>query len=463
MNDLPPIDYHASLSLRRRTLLTQMQETPALIPAGSFIGRNYAGNPYAFRPSSHFIYLLGPHSFHLADSWLLLANGKTKLFTTAPCADDALWHGPSPSFDALSDLLQVQVCDLQTLSQELSGLKPATILAVDPNTQTQQTELLGRDVRTPSPIDQQLCSAMVQLRLKHDEAAQWEMRVAAEATAAAHRAGMKATRSDKFEWEIKAAMEYELSLRGMTTAYNPIVSTHGEVLHNNDYHHTLQNGDLILADVGAETRGGFAGDVTRTWPVSGTYQPEQRAIYEVVQRAQEEAIAMCTAGTRYRDIHLKACTALTEGLIDLGILKGSPEELVNDDVHALFFPHGVGHIIGLDVHDMEDLGDLAGYAAGRERSNRFGLCYLRLDRDLEPGMAVTIEPGFYQVPAILNDPDRVGPAKDCIQWGELEKYAQVRGIRIEDDILITEAGPENLTEAIPKSVSDVEQHIGASS
>ena len=170
---------------------------------------------------------------------------------------------------------------------------------------------------------------------------------------------------------------------------------------------------------------------------------------------------MVRPGVRYRDVHLKAATVLTAGLVDLGVLTGDVDELVADDVHALFFPHGVGHIIGLDVHDMEDLGDLAGYQKGRERSERFGLGFLRLDRDLLPGMAVTIEPGFYQVPALLNDPERTKAAQGRINASELAKFKDVRGIRIEDDVLVTADAPRVLTQSIPKTVSEVEASVGS--
>ena len=157
--------------------------------------------------------------------------------------------------------------------------------------------------------------------------------------------------------------------------------------------------------MGAETPGGWAGDVTRTWPASGRYSSTQREIYEVVLAAQKQAIAAVTPGSRYRNVHVLACQALAAGLVDLGILRGDPIELAADGVVALLFPHGVGHLLGLDVHDMEDLGDRAGYAPGRERAKTFGLRSLRLDRDLEPGMAVTIEPGFY---IVARDPRRPG-------------------------------------------------------
>ena len=293
----------------------------------------------------------------------------------------------------------------------------------------------------------------------HDQAALTEMRQAIAVSIEAHKAGMAATRSATTEAQIRAAMEAVILSHNMTCAYTSIVTVQGEVLHNNHYHHTIAQGDLLLADVGAETGSGWASDITRTWPVSGQFSPAQRNIYAVVLAAHDRAIAALRPGVEYREIHLLAARTIAEGLVDLGILRGLPDDLVDQDAHALFFPHGIGHLLGLDVHDMEDLGDLAGYGSGRTRSDRFGLGYLRLDRPLQAGMVVTIEPGFYQVPAILNDPERRKRYDKVVNWERLAQFAAVRGIRIEDDVLITETGSEVLTAALPTQVEAIEQLI----
>ena len=211
-----------------------------------------------------------------------------------------------------------------------------------------------------------------------------------------------------------ARMEAEIVERGCTHAYGPIVTTHGEVLHDERHDRELPERGLLLADVGAETREGWASDVTRTWPTNGRYSESQRAIYDVVLEAQRAAIAAVRPGVRYLDVHRTAGKALLGGLIALGIYRGDLEELYARGAAALFFPHGVGHLIGLDVHDMEDLGDRAGYAPGRARIANFGDRYLRLDRDLVPGMAVTIEPGFYRIPMLLEHPEEVGDLESAL-------------------------------------------------
>lgn len=426
----------------------------ALFSAGYAPPKNYAGNPFPFRASSHFLYFVGRP---IEGAHCVVRDGEWTVFVDPPDDDDALWHGPAPSLAELAKQLGCAVRPKSELSAAARGA--ATLAAPDLRTRAEQSSLLDRDVSNASDADGRLADAVIALRSVHDEAAIAELRTAAEATHAAHVAGMAATHVGAFEYEVSAAMEYALAKRGMSTAYSSIVTVHGEVLHNHHHDGQCVAGDLLLADVGAETAGGFAGDVTRTWPVNGKYSATQREIYQVVLASQERSIAAVKPGARYRDVHLEACLALTEGLVELGILRGEPSALVEQGAHALFFPHGVGHLLGLDVHDMEDLGDRAGYAPGRKRSEQFGLGYLRLDRDLEAGMAVTIEPGFYQVPAILEGA-RFATLRERMNADVLAKFADVRGIRIEDDVLVTASGREVLTAGVPKSIGDVEAAVG---
>ncbi|MEO1761599.1 MAG: M24B family metallopeptidase, partial [Cyanobacteria bacterium J06629_18] len=265
------------------------------------------------------------------------------------------------------------------------------------------------------------------------------------------------TSTAKTEAQVRAAMESVIIAHNMTTSYNSIVTVRGEVLHNEYYTNSLQPHDLLLADVGAETPTGWAADVTRTWAVSGKFSSTQRDIYDIVLAAHDACIDKIRPGIEYEDIHLCACKVIAEGLVNLGILQGSPEELVDTDAHALFFPHGIGHLLGLDVHDMEDLGDLAGYEEGRQRSGRFGLGYLRLNRPLRQGMVVTIEPGFYQVPAIVGNSQNRENFSKYVNWERLSQFADVRGIRIEDDVLVTDNGSEVLTAALPTQADAVEK------
>ena len=447
-----------ALHARRERLARALGNKPALLPAGANRSRNYAANTYPFRAHSHFLYLF---SLSLPGAWGFYDGQAWTLYLPEPAPDDALWEGELPSLAALGAAAGVTARPLSELAAALKGREVATLPAPDVGTCAEQTRWLGREVRSGqlAGMDEPLADALIALRLAHDEAAIAELRLAAEATVAAHLAGMRATRPGLLEAEVRAAMEAELLRRDMTVSYQPIVTVHGEVLHNNFYHHPLGAQDMVLADVGAETPGGFAGDVTRVWPASGAFSTSQRELYQVVLEAEKDAIAAIRPGVRYRDVHLVAHRTIARGLVALGILRGDVEELVADGVTALLFPHGVGHLLGLDVHDMEDLGDRAGYAPGRTRSKDFGHAYLRLDRDLAPGMCVTIEPGVYLVPAILNNPELRRLARDRLVDGRLKDFGDVRGIRIEDDVLVTQDGAEVLTAAIPKEASEVEAAV----
>ncbi len=450
------LDSDLVISLKhRRQKLAELVQNPAILWSGGAIGRNFPANSFPFRPSSHFLYFAG---LPLQNAAIRLENGNLELFIDNPPPQATLWHGEMPQRDEIASTIGA---DRAYPLAELAGKTKdaATVAVQDVKTCQQQCQLLNRSIaaaNAPNRIDRDLAKAIVALRSRHDLAALQELRQAAAVAVKAHQAGMRATLAAKTEAEIRGAMEGEIIAHNMSCAYNSIVTVQGEVLHNESYHHQLRSQDLLLADVGAETPNGWASDITRTWAVSGKFSPTQRDIYQVVLAAHDGCIAKMHPGVEYRDIHLLAAEIIAEGLVNLGILKGNPTDLVAMDAHALFFPHGIGHLLGLDVHDMEDLGDLAGYEAGRVRSDRFGLGYLRLDRPLQSGMLVTIEPGFYQVPAILNNPDFRHKYQDVVNWDRLAQFEDVRGIRIEDDVLVTESGTEVLTAELPTKIEEIE-------
>ena len=440
---------------QRREKLAQLIEHPVVLWSGNAVGRNFQANKLPFRASSHFLYFAG---IPLHNAVIRLEAGKLELFMDDPPPEATLWHGETPKSTEINDRLGAdRVYPLAELSGKTEGA--ATVAVQEVNTYRQQCQILNRFVASSERaegIDLELAKALVKLRSYHDELALQELRNAAAVSVLAHIAGMKATKHSTTEAQIRGAMEGIIIANNMSCAYNSIVTVHGEVLHNESYNNSFEPQDLLLADVGAETPNGWAADITRTWAVSGRFTSTQRDIYEIVLKAHDDCIAKLRPGVEYQDIHLLAAQIIAEGLVDLGILKGNPQDLVDMDAHALFFPHGVGHLLGLDVHDMEDLGDIAGYEAGRSRSDRFGLGYLRLNRPLESGMLVTIEPGFYQVPAILNDPDFRHKYRDIVDWERLAQFEDVRGIRIEDDVLVTDSGTEVLTAELPTKVEEIE-------
>lgn len=440
----------------RRQKLGELIDFPAILWSGGRISRNFPANKFNFRANSHFLYFAG---IPLQNAAIRLERGNLQLFIDDAHPSSALWHGETPNREEIAT--KIGADDARPMTELKDYLENAATISVqDATTWTQQSQLFNRWVlpqQSPTGIDLELAQAIISLRITQDKAALLELRQAVSVSVEAHKAGIAATSKAKLEAEVRAAMEGVILSHNMTTAYNSIVTVHGEILHNEHYNHPIQTGDLLLADVGAETEMGWAADITRTWPVSGKFSSTQRDIYDIVLAAHDACIEKIAPGVEYADIHLLAARIIAEGLVDVGILQGKPEDLVKMDLHALFFPHGIGHLLGLDVHDMEDLGDLAGYEQGRKRSDRFGLSNLRLNRPLRPGMLVTIEPGFYQVPGILNDPQVRSQYQYLVNWERLETFADVRGIRIEDDVLITESGREVLTAALPNQASAMEK------
>lgn len=440
---------------RRRRFLSRC-DFPVVFGSGIARIRNFEGNRFPFRAESHFLYLVGQH---IEEAVLCFDDGRAVLYLEPPDGEDALWHGPEPTLEERAEALQLEV-------RPLSEFEPPDELATLPPSDVESAlwleELLGRAVEAGNleavERDVALAEHMIELRLRHDDYAIEQMRYVAQVTAAAHHAGMARTAPGQREAVVRAAVEERMVAAGCSPAYQSIVTTHGHVLHHERSTNLMRAGDLMLVDAGAESPEGWASDVTRTWPVSGKFDGIQAEVYDVVLRSQTAAIEMCRPGVRFLDVHRRASQVIVQGLLELGVLSGDADSLLERGAAALFFPHGIGHLLGLDVHDMEDLGDRAGYARGRSRSDAPAERYLRLDRDLEPGMVVTIEPGFYMVERRLAGPLFESLA-DAVNADGLARLSMVTGIRIEDDVLITEQGNELLSAAVVKTREEVEAAV----
>ncbi len=449
----------SQLFVRRRRLVAQVSQ-PILLWAGDRQSRNFRANKLPFRASSHFLYFAG---LPLAGAVLFIDGIQSVLFIDFPTKDNVLWHGESVSPNQLGEWLGInQILPTVDLPNYINNA--VTIPLVDPLQRSQQSRILGRKLPEPDQLtggDRQLAQAIIQLRLCHDEAALTQVQQAINIAIKAHYRGMGVVGHRQTEAEVKAAIESEFCAQQMTCAYTSIVSTQGEILHNEFSPNLLNSGDLLLVDAGAETTLGWASDLTRTYPVNGKFSATQRDIYQVILAAHDQAIAALEPNVEFRDIHHLATKAIATGLRDLGILRGDLDDLLAENICATFFPHGIGHLMGLDVHDMEDFGDLAGYAEQRQRSQKFGECFLRLDRPLQANMVVTIEPGFYQIPTLLGDRRQKEPFKSMINWERLAQYHDVRGIRIEDDILITQGVAQNLSQTLITQPTDIENFMNS--
>jgi len=446
---------------RRRALAARLSR-PLVVLAGHAPARNYATNPHYFRAGSTYLYFGGPPFEHAA---LLIEPGcdgdaGCTLLRRPPGPDDALWMGEVPGdadLAAAAGLDLRRIADADKLGDLLAGRGAAAV--APPCVDTLE---VVRKLGLEQPTDDEL-RAIIDLRLIKDEHELAAMRHSAEVCMEAHRAAQAATRPGVREADVMAAFMQVLHRYECQVSFSPIITVRGEVLHACGHHNVIREGQLLLCDAGAEEPGGYASDITRTWPVGGRWSQLQLDLYETVRRALEAAVDACRVGVRYRDVHDLAALKICEGLVKVGLLRGEPQSLRERTAHALFFPHGVGHLIGLDVHDMEDFGDLAGYAPGRTRRPEFGNRFLRLDRDLQAGMCVTIEPGIYFVPAIWRSDELTGPYEDAVNRALVEELlAQgFGGIRIEHTVCVrAEGGPEVLSAALPTDARELASLVG---
>ena len=447
---------------KRRTELFERLGSPVLLMGNGTLPRNLPMNRLPFRQDSNFLYFTG---CDLPDAAALIDESGCTLFMPLPAADDALWHGLLP--DALELATHFGVQQVLSTDQLTSRCRSHTTLQTLAVSDPFRSQLASKITETPLAFGEHhghdaLVDAVIDMRrIKTSEEADAHRR-AATITAQAHTAAMGATRIGGHEREIAALFDAVIAANGCVPGYGSIVTVRGEILHNPNYTNPLQDGDLLLLDGGAELPTGYGCDVTRTWPVNGVFSGQQKAAYEAVLEAQKASVALCTAGTRYRDVHMRSCRILAEWLCHENLLLCTPDEALETGAHALFFPHGVGHYLGMDVHDLEQFGDRPAYPAGQQRSEQFGLSYLRLDRTLEPGNLVTVEPGFYVIDAILDDKAMLEKHGAQLNLDQLAHWRGFGGIRIEDDILVTTAEPDNLTGFIPREVNEVEAQVGAS-
>ncbi len=457
--------FSEAIYVSRRTLLMDALESGLIfLPGNGESPMNYAGNPYPFRQDSTFLYYFGldmPGLHALID----LEAGHSWLFGKDPDMHDTVWTGPQPRIRELADRIGAdrsgEITELEnTLREAFANGRSVHFL---PPYRHQTMVWLGRlsgmdPERIGGHASEALIEAVVAQRSVKSPEEILEMDRAVDVTGIMHRAAMQATRPGITEARLAGMMEGIAVGEGGRLSYPAIVSVQGQILHNPYHHNTLQAGQLLLADCGAETPRRYAGDITRTWPVSQSFSSRQRDIYEIVLRSQEAALAALAPGLPYRDVHLLACKVLTEGLQDLGLMTGDVEASVAAGAHALFFPHGLGHLIGLDVHDMENLGeDKVGYDEHLSRSPQFGLRALRLGRDLQPGFTLSVEPGLYFIPELIRQWEQEGRHQNFIRYDKLEPYLNFGGIRIEDLALITADGYRLLGKPIPKAISELEE------
>jgi Xaa-Pro aminopeptidase len=446
---------------RRAALRNSVKDGAILLMGEDEAPRNYPANPYPFRQDSHFLYYVGTNLPGLAA--LLLPDGTEQLFGPPEDPDDLIWSGPHPVLGDHAERAGVgRTADFADLEPLLEGLaaQGVTLHYLPPYRAERAVKLAGLLGRPHGEISggasQELARAIVEQRSIKTPAETAEIEEALGVTQSMYAAALVTTRPGAIESQVAGALQGAALAHDRAQSFAPIVSIRGEVLHNTSYANTMQAGDLLVIDSGAESKHFYASDITRTFPVSGKFDERQRAIYQIVLDSQLAAIEIASPSVSNRDLHLTAARTIAAGLESLGLMRGNTDEAVAAGAHALFFPHGIGHMLGLDVHDMEDLGDVVGYPEGQPRSKQFGLSFLRLAKQLRPGFCITVEPGIYFVPALIERWRAEQKHEAFVDYAEVEKYVGFGGVRIEDDVLITADGHKVLGPGIPKTIADIE-------
>jgi Xaa-Pro aminopeptidase len=443
---------------RRAALCAAMPSGQILLLGNQELGMNYAGNTYHFRQDSTFLYYTGIDRAGLA-ALIDVATGETTVFGDELDMDDIVWTGALPT---IADTAAAAGIHATKPSQALASALGKNIHFLPPYRHEniiKLAELLGIGVQAVKPTaSMALVKAIVAQRSIKTAEEIVEIEKAVRITNDIHVAAMMTARPGLYEADVYAAVLAVIARNDTDASFRAIISTDGQILHNHAHHNRLESGRLLLVDYGAEApHSRYAGDMTRTFPVDATFTTRQKGVYQAVLDGQMAAIEMLKPGLPYRDAHLRAARVIAEGLKGLGLMKGDLDEAVAAGAHALFFPHGLGHMMGLDVHDMEDLGEAhVGYGDGFERSTQFGLAFLRLARPLQAGFVVTVEPGAYFIPQLIDQWQAQGLHKDFIVYDEVVKYKDFGGIRIEDDYLVTETGARLLGGNVAKTIDDVE-------
>lgn len=453
-------------SSRRKSLREKVQSGLILILGNSETPMNYPSNTYNFRQDSNFLYFFGLNCAGMAGI-IDAETGNEYIFGNDFDIDDIIWMGPQPSIKDLASEVGVDITfPFGKLGEIIySAQSSGKTIHFLPPYRAESKILLQELLNTPvaylkEKASIKLIKAVVSLRAIKDEFEISELEKVQEVAYMMHTTAMKFTRPGIYESEIAGIVEgIALGNRGKVS-FPVICSIHGETLHNHFHGNIMKDGDLLIVDAGAESEMNYCTDHTRTIPVNGKYTQKQKEIYEIVLKANVDCIKAIKPGVKYQEIHLLSAKIVAEGLKSIGLMKGDTNAAVKNGAHALFYPHGLGHMMGLDVHDMEDLGEnYVGYDEETSRIDQFGTAYLRLGRRLEPGFVMTVEPGIYFIPALIDLWKSENKFADFIDYEKVNEYRDFGGIRIEDDILVTKDGYKLLGKPIPKTVEEIEEFM----
>ena len=455
--------FQAEVYIQRRKILCEKIGSGLILFWGNDeCPMNYPDNTYHFRQHSSFLYYFGIDFPSLA-AIIDVDNQRHIIFGDDYTIDDIVWMGPQPTIAERAK--DSGISEIQPTVKLYSVLKEAQasrkeIHFLPPYRHENKIKLLRFLNIRPDQINVNASSDLVKAVISQREIKSGEeiteIEKAVDLSVDMHVEAMKMVQPGMTEAQV-AAKVHEIALAQNCNISFPIIATiNGQTLHNHSHQNTLKNGDLFLLDAGAESQLHYAGDLSSTFPVSKRFTDIQKVIYQVSLSAHESAIKTIAPGIKFKDVHLAACRSIIISMKELGLMKGNVDDALSEGAHALFFPCGTGHMMGLDVHDMEDLGEVwVGYN-GEPKSTQFGLKSLRLAKELRPGHVFTIEPGIYFIPELIDLWKSEGKFSDFLVWKEIEKFRKFGGIRNEENFLITENGFQKLGKAKPKTIEQVE-------
>lgn len=449
---------------RRAALKSKVGSGILLFLGNSEAPVNYRDNQYRFRQDSTFLYYFGLSDPDLA-AIIDLESGEDIIFGNDVEIDDIIWMGPQKSVREKAEEVGVsESFPLAKLDDYLSaagkvGRKIHYFPPYRYHTMIQINRLLGIPFeKMRENASEEFIKAIVSMRLIKEQCEIEEIDKACNIGYAMHYTAMKMLKLGMVEQELVGVMEGISISEGLMPSFPIILSQNGETLHNHSHHQIITKDRLLVIDAGAESNSHYVSDHTRTLPTSGKFTPRQKEIYSIVSAANNLALDITRPGITYSEVHQKVSRLMAQGFVNLGLLRGNVDEIVAAGAHSLFMPHGLGHNMGLDVHDMENMGEnYVGYDDTHKRSTQFGLGSLRMGKVLEPGHVITDEPGVYFIPALIEKWKAEKINAEFVNFERLKDYYNFGGIRLEDDILVTSKGCRLLgSKRLPVTVEEVE-------
>ena len=447
--------------IARRAKLKQAVGSGLLLFIGNDeCGMNYADNTYHFRQDSTFLYFFGLPYAGLS-AIIDIDNDREIIFGDELTIDAIVWMGTQPTLKEKSEATGLN--DVRPFNSIVDYLKNAQqagqtihyLPTYRPEHQIKLNAWLGVPIGCDNP-SVPFIMGVANLRNYKSAEEIAEIDKACIVTADMHLAAMRTVRPGLRESDVAAAVAEAAFKHNYQLSFPIIATINGQTLHNHDHSHLIKSGDMVLLDAGAETEMGYAGDMSSTMPADRKFTQRQRDVYDIQVAAHEAAVADLRPGVNFVDVYEHSCAIIMQGMKDLGFAKGDPMEAVKAGAHAMFMPCGLGHMMGLDVHDMENLGEVYVGYNGKPKSTQFGRKSLRLGRELEPGFVLTIEPGVYFIPELMDLWRKEGKFTEFLNYDKLETYKDFGGIRNEEDYLITEDGARLLGKKIPVRAEDVE-------